>query len=342
MRKILFTAMVAVLVTAMTACGPPPPVEDPGQGPTAEELAQERAEAEAPYHAAIQTFNEAIWELKPDYVHEALTEETYDLFMQRAKLEAELRGIEDPVDDMAFLKQQQDYKIVYSIKSVDLETGHAVVVGTIEGEVQWESEINFVETDDALRIDHAPVLEKSIADLEDALEAKEERLEKEAAIKAKVEALIADHNTALADGDAEAFEATITAEMAELAVKVLGLLPKKMGGKKKPNMKKYMKYVTGKVAKVEIESIDYEAMTVTLGHFKPEKKGEEPGKPFVTAVKLTEEGGRLLLDYSEGLKKRAEKLEAAMAEVEDEGGKKGKKKKGKGEKKGKKKGKKSE
>ena len=337
MRNILFTSMVAVLVMAMAACGPPPPVEEPEpEGPTAEELAQQRAEAEAPYHATIQKFNEAIWELKPDLLHQSLTKETYDMFMQRAKLEAELRDMEEPAGDIAFLKQQQDYKIVYSIKTVDLESGHAVVVGTIEGEVQWESEINFVEDEDELRIDHAPVLEKSVADLEEALEAKAERLEKEAEIKTRIEALVADHNTALADADHEAFEATITAEMAELCVKVLGLLPKKMGGKKKPNMKKYMKYVTSKVGKVEIESIDFEAMTVTLKHFKPEKKGEEPGAPFVKAVKLTEEGGRLLLDYSEGLKKRVEKLEAAAAETaEDEGGKKGKK--GKGEKKGKKK-----
>ncbi len=326
MRKILFTAMAAVLVMAMAACGPPPPVEEPEQeGPTAEELAQQRAEAEAPYHATIQKFNEAIWELKPDLLHEALTQETYDLFMERAKLEAELRDIEEPVGDIAFLKQQQDYKIVYSIKSIDLESGHAVVVGTIEGEVQWESEINFVEADGELHIDHAPVLQKSIGDLEDAIEAKKDRLAKEAEIKAKVEALVADHNTALADADAEAFEATITTEMAELCVKVLGLMPKKEGGKKKPNMKKYMKYVTSKVAKVEIESIDYDAMTVTLKHYKPEKKGEEPGAPFAKAVQLTEENGRLLLDYSEGLKMRVEKLEAAIAEAEGDEGKKKKK-----------------
>jgi hypothetical protein len=315
MKNILFTAMVGVLVMAMAACGPPPPVEEPGPAePTAEELAQQRAEAEAPYHATIQKFNEAIWELKPDLLHEALTEETYELFMERAKLEAQLRDMEEPGGDIAFLKQQQDYKIVYSVKSIDLESGHAVVVGTIEGEVQWESEINFLDVDGELKIDHATVLEKSIADLEDAIETKKERLEEEAKIKAKVEALVADHNMALADKDPEAFEATITAEMAELCVKVLGLLPKKQGGKKKPNMKKYMKYVTSKVAKVEIESIDYEAMTVTLKHFKPEKKGEEPAPPFVKAVKLTEEGGRLLLDYSEGLKSRVEKLEAALEE----------------------------
>jgi len=315
MRKILLMAMVGVL---MAACGPPPPVEEPGPTePTAEELAQQRAEAEAPYHATIQKFNEAIWELKPDLLHEALTQETYDLFMERAKLEAQLRDMEEPGGDIAFLKQQQDYKIVYSVKSIDMESGHAVVVGTIEGEVQWESEINFVEADEGLKIDHAAVLGKSIADLEDALEAKKERLAEEAEIKAQVEALVADHNVALADADPEAFEATITAEMAELCVKVLGLMPKKEGGKKKPNMKKYMKYVTSKVAKVEIESIDYDAMTVTLKHFKPEKKGEEPAPPFVKPVKLTEEGGRLLLDYSEGLKARVEKLEAAIEETKD-------------------------
>jgi hypothetical protein len=171
------------------------------------------------------------------------------------------------------------------------------------------------------------VLEKSIGDLEDAIEAKKEKDAKEAELKTKIEALIADHNTALADVDHEAFEATITAEMAELCVKVLGLLPKKKGGKKKPNMKKYMKYVTSKVEKVEIESIDFEAMTVTLKHFKPVGKKEEPAPPFVKAVKLTEENGRLLLDYSEGLKNRIEKLEAALAEAEGDEGKKKKKKK---------------
>lgn len=333
--------VATVIVLMMVACGPKPPPEPPEpQGPSPEELAQERAEAEAPYHEAVQKFNESIWEVKPDLLHESLTEETYGLFMERSKKEAQLRDIEEEINDEWFLEQQQDYKIVYSIKSVNLDTNHAVIVGTIEGEVQWESEINFVEEEGTLRIDHSPVLEKAIDDLDTALEAKEERLEKEADIKMKVDVVVADHNTALADVNPEMFEATISAEMAELAVKMLGLLPKKKGGKKKPTMKKYVKYLTKRIEKVEVKEIDFDEMTVTLIHYpappKKAKKDAEPPKPFEKAVKLTEEGGRLLLDYSDFLKTKVEKLEAEAAE-EEEGGKKGKKEKGEKKKKGKKK-----
>jgi hypothetical protein len=335
MRKSL-SLLVALLAVALMACGPPAPAEEPeSEGPTQEELEQQRAEAEAPYHAAVQKFNDAIWELEPDLLHKALTEETYELFMERAELEAELRDIEEEIDDKAFLEQQQDYKIVYAIKSIDLETGHAAVQGMIEGEVQWESEINFVEEYGDLKIDHAPVLKKAVADLEDAIEAKKEREKEQAEIKTKVETLLADHNTALADENPEMFEATLSAETAELSVEYLRLLPKKEGGKKKANMKKFVKFKAARIEKVELKEIDFDNMTAVLTFHpiqpKKGKKDEEAPAPYDKTISLVEEGGRLLIDCSAQLKLKIKELTEAAAEEEEGEGKKKKKKKKKDE-----------
>jgi hypothetical protein len=332
MRNHSFMATVLVSAFVLLACGPAPEpdIEEP-QGPTPDEIAQMQAEAEAPYRAAIQKFNDAIWELDADLLHEALTQETYDLFMERSRKEAELRDIEEKIDDEYFLKQQQDYKIVYTFKSVDLDNGHAVVQGVIEGEVQWESEINFVDVDGEIRIDHAAVLEKSIADLDAAIEAKKEKAARDAETRSKLDALIADHNTAIADKDAEMFESTISAETAELAIKYLSLLPKKEGGKKKASMEKFIKFKAGKVSKVEVKEIDFDEMTAVLVMHpvvpKKLKKGEEPPASTEKTVKLVEEGGRLVLDCTDGLKKKIADLEAAAGGEEEKGEKKAKKKK---------------
>ena len=313
-----YRCVVPLVALALVACGPKPEPEPPKpEGPTPEELAQQKALAEAPYQETVQKFNTAIWELKPDLLHESLTKATYDLFMQRAVKEAELRDLEEPVDDMGFLKQQQDYKIVYSIKSIDLATSHAVVVGTIEGEVQWESEINFVEEDGLLKIDHSAVLEKAIVSLDEAIEKKKVR---EESIRAKVEALVSDFNTALADKNAEMFEATLSTETAEAAVKYMGLLPKKEGGVKQPKVEHYMKRMAEKVTKVEIKDINFDALTVVLTHYPPVpkklKKGEAAPAPFDKEVKLQEEEGRLTIDLSEYLETKIQDMEAASGKME--------------------------
>jgi hypothetical protein len=314
----VFRSILPLAVVVLASCGPkPPPEPTEPQGPTAEELAQQRQLAEAPYQEAIQKFNTAIWELRPELLHEALTKSSYELFMQRTAKEAALRGIDDEITDEYFLEQQRDYKIVYSIKSIDLETQHAVVVGTIEGEVQWESEINFVEEDGVLKIDHSEVLGKAVADLDEAIGEKEDR---EAEIRGKVEALVADFNTALADKNAEMFEATLSDETAEAAVKYLGLLPKKEGGVKKPTVEKYMKRMAEKVASVEIKEINFDEPSVVLTHYPPVpkklKKGEEPPAPFDKEVKLHEEDGRYTIDLSDFLDSKIKEMEAASAKEE--------------------------
>ncbi len=310
---------VALVVLAAAACGPKPDANEPDQtkkGPTPEELAaQEQAKLEAPYQAVVQKFNQAVWELKPELLSEALTEDTLKLFMERQAKENKVRGLPEEMNVDTFLKQQLDYKIVYTIKSINLETKQAVVQGVIEGNVEWESTINFLDDGNGnLKIDHAEVLKKAIADL-DATIADNEA--KRAETQKKIETLFADHVAAIKENNPEMFESTISASTSEAALKLIGMLPKKEGGKKNPTIADFVAYKKGKMASAEMKAVDPDAMTVTVvvtpAAPKKLKKGETAPGPMEMTMKVVVENGQTVFDCSEMLNQKMADIEAAAA-----------------------------
>jgi predicted small lipoprotein YifL len=310
--KVFMPAMlVSVMVLALTACGPKPePEPPPPPEPTAEELAQMHEQKLMPYREVVQKFNDAVWEIKPDLFAEAVTEDTYDLFIRRTELEMALADEEGEATAESFLEKQRDYKIVYYIKDIDEDTGIAVVEGVVEGEVQFETQLMFVEEDGQLEIDHSEVLTNSVAELEEALEEKH-RLEE---IAQKIRNLVEDHGVAIAEGDVELFEATVSTETAELAVEYLRALPKKKGGKRKGDMEDFVEFKQDRIEKVEVKDVDPVEMTVTVIHHpvipKKLKKGQEPPQPFEKVIPVVEnEQGGFVLDCSAQLEKKIQELE---------------------------------
>ncbi len=305
----LFLSSLALF--AVTACGPKPEPEPPPPppGPSPEELAQAHEMKLMPYREVAQKFNDGVWKLDVEQFKQSVTYETHDLFIERTQLEMVLADEEGVATDETFLKKQADYKIIYYIKDIDLDTGIAAVEGMVEGNVEFESTLKFVTEDGQIKIDHTDVLAPAVAQLEAAVERKKALAE----LADKFGTVVADHNVALADGNAEMFEGTVTARSAELAVKYLQLLPKKEGGNKKATIADWVKYKKSKVAKLEIKEVDPENMTAVLIVHpvvpKKLKKGEEAPQPSEMTFHFADENGKILIDCAPMLEEKIAELE---------------------------------
>lgn len=317
------TFMAFLALFAIAACGPKPePEPPPPPQPTEEELRQAHEQKIMPYREVAQKFNNAVWELDPELFQEAVTKDTYDMFLKRTQLEMELADEEGEPTAETFLKKQADYKIAYGIKDVDVETGIADVEGQIEGNVEFETQLKFVEEDGMIKIDHTEVLSKAIQDLEAAIDKKKE-LEAKAQ---KMRTIIADYNVALTENNAEMLQGLVTATTVDAAVKYMQMKPKKEGGHKKADWAFYVKFKNKKIEKVEVKDVDPVNMTatVTCTPVQPKKlkKGEEPPGPKDKVYRFTTENGNLLLDMSQKYEDKIKEMEEA--EAEKKGKKKGK------------------
>ncbi|MFH1436750.1 MAG: hypothetical protein ABIJ56_13665 [Pseudomonadota bacterium] len=317
---VLLASCAAGPETAPPAQEPAPPAPEPVDTAQDEEAAQLEKNEES-MRAAVARLNEAVKQEDVKLLAEAVSKQTFELMIERARKEAVYKGIgKEPVaaDVIADLHR---WKVVFSLATLNTTMKTALLWAWAGSWLYLKADIVFVEEDGRTVLDISTWYGKTVADYDKVIK---EREEKEAVMKPAAGKLVADLNKALDEADAGLLAAALSPRTLELAVELLGLLPKKQGGKDEPTPEKLAALLSSKIDRIELKSLDTYSSNVVLAihpHVPSKAKaGQQPAQPFDQYMLLAPSGkeGGFVLDCSAWLEKENARIEdenAVLAKV---------------------------
>ena len=310
--------MTAAALVLLASCGPEPatvttpytaPPPEPEPVPDKAEL--HLAKVEESLRAAVAKLNQAVDQQDPKLLAEAISKKTFDLIIEQARKYALFTGTKKEIDAAYVLEDLNRQLVVFSFDSVEPHEKTAVLRAMAGSYLYLKADISIVEEDGNAVIDISSWYKQAVANLDKAIA---DREDKEAAWTAAAKKLVADLNKALNDADTGLFSSALTDETIDLAIKYLGLLPKKKGGKKKPTLEKLVAFLASRIEKIEFKAMDiYTINAVLIIHpaAPPKsKKTKQLPAPFEQNVLLQEMGkeGQFVFNSAAWLKKENARL----------------------------------